>query len=305
VARDRKVVFARINRRRGVQDALSMRSFAEDMQTLAASHRTRHYERGTRERPARTWFAADMRATPGGEFMMGTLGYSERQQHREFDAQTWSWLKGATQEADAASEQTVVPFAVDIRDDQRWVAFAPAPRLQPGGFRRGLELVLRQAVADAKVLGAEWDVDLVTSRASIEQWLEEHPRVFKLQRTVKFSNPGRDLDDDRTEMRALAARRKFEEFAAPPNRTLDTTSDTFVAKLDGTETGDLELVMTARGEHGVREVRFNSRERADEDLVEDFVDLEQGMEVVLAALREYVASKQRSSRDDQAGGGIA
>jgi len=271
-----------------------MRPFREDMEVLANSHRTTYQRARSNNRPEQTWFAADMTITPDGDFLTGTLGYSERQEHREFDDVTWSWVKGATREEDSASEQTVVPFAVDLRDENRWVAFAVSPRLQHSAFRSGFENVLRQAVVDAGLIGAEWDVDLVLSRASVDSWIDRHPRVFTMTRTVKFSNPGRDFDDDRVEMRSMGARRKTEEFAAPPRRILDVHSEEFQAKLVGTETGDLELHLKARAEGGESVARFNSRDRADETYVEDFSVLEQGLEAVLQALREYSATRSGS-----------
>jgi len=298
--RTRKVVFGRINRRRSDQETLAMRTFAEDMRELAASRLTRFRELGSDGRLRRTWFAADMTVDTSGDFMTGTLGYSVFEERRSFDEDAWSWVKAPTEMADAASEETVVPFAVDLRESERWVAFATTARLQAGAFSTGLQRVLNQAVADGGLLPTEWEVDLVVSRSRVEQWLHDHPLVHLLRRTIKFTNPGRDLDDDREEMRALGARRKTEEFKAPPRGVLDTASEEFDRKLDGTETGDLDLVLEARGEQGVRNVRFSSREAADYSTVEDFGhDLMRGMEIVLAALREYVIARSSRRGPDQ------
>jgi hypothetical protein len=93
-------------------------------------------------------------------------------------------------------------------------------------------------------------------------------------------------------MRALHANRKTEEFKAAPRKTLNIDSEEFQRKLEGTDTGDLHVLMEARGIHGVRNVKFNSNDTVDNSQVEDFgTNLQRGVDIVLAALREYVASK--------------
>lgn len=290
----RKIAFARINRRKG-QTPLEMKPFAEDMRLLAASHRTE--ARGPAAGPSvtRTWFAADMVVVPDGDFMTGTVGFSEKQEHREFDRNSWSWLKGPTHRADAGTEQTVVPFAVDLRDANRWVAFATSGRMQAPTCATGLARVLKAAVEAARLLPAEWDVDLVTSRKSVEEWLIDHPDVFELSRTVKHTNPGLDLDRDRSEMRALDAGRKTEQFRARYGQTLDSSSDTFYDKLDGIQDGNLSVVLKARGGSSGAEQTFSSENRPDAAQVEDFgSDLEAGIDVALRAVRYYA-----EGRDDE------
>lgn len=269
-----------------------MRDFSKDMIVLAESRETVHTIRSTGGRPGRRWVAADMTVTPDNNFMTGVLGYSEKQQQVTFDEESFSWMKGQTESSDSASEQTIVPFAIDLRAGQRWVAFSTTNRLQPQSFRTGLEAVLNEAVAALGLIPVDWEVDLVTSTSRIFEWLKQNPRVHKIKRTLKFSNPGRDLDDDRAEMRALAANRKTEEFKAPRGKTLNIDSEEFEEKLEGTETGDLHVVLESRGSHGVRNVKFNSNDTVDESQVEDFgTDLRRGIDIVLAALREYVATK--------------
>lgn len=294
MAANRNVVFGRINRRADGQDSITDRPFREEVMALIDSRRTEFVERMTNGRPMRRWVAADLQLTPSGDFVTGVLGYSEQQQHVSFDDDSYSWIKGAVEDADAASEQTIAPFALDLRDGQRWLAFATTARLQAQGFRRGLESVLNTAVME--VLGempGAWEVDLVTSQSAIFDWLRLNPRVHRLVRTVKFSNPGKDLTDDMAQMRALHANRKTEEFKAPYRGVLDVTSEAFIEKLDGTETGDLDVLMEARGERGVRNVKFNTRTSVDKSTIEEFgTNLQAGMDAVLAALREYVASKR-------------
>lgn len=281
---------------------LDLRPFAEDMRVLAASHRTRYREERTTIRAARTWFGADMALTPDGAFLTGTLGFSEQQEHRSFDSRNWSWIKGETRAEDAGTEQTVVPFAVDLADKSRWVAFATAGRMQAGQCAAGLQHVLREGVAQAGLMPAEWDVDLVTSRASVLDWMREHPHVRLLRRTINFTNPGLDLDGDRSEMRALGAKRKQEEYTAPYNRTLDTGGADFARKLDGIETGDVTVTLEARGEEPGHVARFTSTDKPDQELVIDFGnDLELGVEVVLGVLRDY-SRRRRPGADSGSSG---
>lgn len=286
----RKVVFARINRRRTKQGTFDMRPFAEDIRVLANSRRTTHSERKAGA-PTRHWFAADLHLTPHGDFLLGTLGYSEELEHREFDADAWSWVKGETRWANTGSEQTVVPFAIDLHEHGRWVAFATASRMTSTRCRAGLQHVLREAVSASRLIPADWDVDLVTSRSTVSEWLAKHPRVFNFVRTLKFSNPGLDLDGDREEMRAFGANRKTEEFAARRGGTLVTDGDDFQRKLAGVERGDVEIELSARTDAAGQTAVFKSKDTPDQLEVDDFgVNLEVGMDTVLHALQMYVAS---------------
>jgi hypothetical protein len=287
VAKTRKVVFGRINRR---NSTLDMRPFAQDMLVLAESRLTTFTAAATPDRPARTWYAADMKIVSSGDFMVGVFGFSVNEEKRFFDTEAWSWVKGETESSDAASEDTVVPFAVDLRDHHRWVAFATTGRVQPAGFRLYFGKVLTEAAARAGLLPADWECDPVVSRDTIHDWIHRYPRVKLLRRRIKFTNPGRNLDDDRAEMRALGARRKLEEIAAYPNKDLDTGSEAFEAKLDGVETGDLEVYLESRVSGG-SDAKFDSEKESDELFVDDFgTDLERGMDQVLRTLVGYAQS---------------
>jgi hypothetical protein len=262
------------------------------MVVLADSHKTVHTVRSMGGRPGRRWVAADMTVTPDGDFMTGVLGFSEQQQQVTFDEESFSWMKGEVADNDSANEQTIVPFAVDLRPGQRWLAFATTQRLQPQSFRTGLEMVLNEAVAAMRLIPVDWEVDLVTSTSLIYDWLRENPRVHKLVRTLKFTNPGKDIDDDRQQMHALAANRKTEEFKAARGQALNINSPEFHDKLEGTETGDLHVLMEARGSHGVSNVKFNSNDTVDNVFIDDFgTNLQHGTDIVLAALREYAAGR--------------
>jgi len=232
---------------------------------------------------------------PGGDFMTGTLGYTAPQEYIPFDAENWSWIKGTVAETDAAREDSIAPFAIDLREENRWVSFAPTARIQPSGFASAFQRVLNTAVREAGLIPAEWEVDLVISLEEVYSWIEQHPEVYNLRRTVKFTNPGRDYDDDRREMRALAARRKTEEFAATGNGVLNIGSEEFQAKLNGTDTGDIDLVLRSRDrtKPGGRAV-FTNKQTADHVIVDNFGgDLVAGLEIVLIAVREYASGKQR------------
>ena len=292
-AKTRKVRFARINRRRPPgQETLAMRSFAEDFTALAETHLTQFTQPDPQTGETRSWSAADMSVQPDGDFMTGVLGFSTPDQQKFFDADSWSWVKGETVALDAATRRTVAPFAVDLRDNQRWVGFAPTANLRPTTFASGLEQALNRAVIRTGMIPTEWEVDLVTSRSEIDDWLRAHPLVHFLRRTIKIPNPGRIIDDDRAEMRALAARRKTEEFSAARNSALDINSEEFRQKLDGTQTGDLELQMVAHDAQGGAQSKFNSRNAADEALIDEFgLDLMRGMDLVLAALQVYVRNR--------------
>lgn len=290
----RKVQFARINRRRAQgEETLAARSFRDDMDTLAESHQTSFRERRERKE-TRIWYAADMTIEPGGDFMTGTLGYATPQPHIPFDSENWSWIKGPGAETDAAREDTITPFAIDLRALNRWVSFAPTARIHANSFSNAFQQVLNNAVVAAGLIPTEWDVDLVISPIEVYAWIEQHPLVYNLQRTIKFTNPGRTFDDDREEMRALAARRKREEFTAPGNGVLNTHSNEFRAKLEGVETGDLDLILNSRLETGPGNATFSNKNYADTMSVPNFGgDLVRGTEIVLEALRQYVSEKLR------------
>jgi hypothetical protein len=278
----RQVAFGRLNRRVPDQQSFARRPFAEDMQALAESRQTRA------ELDEREWLAADLTLDVSGDFMTGVLGYAETELRRDFEDRAFSWIKGQTSVAEGASRRTTVPFAVDLREERRWVAFAPSARIQPAAFRRGFAAVLNAAVTRLQLWPSEWEFDLVLQKRTVEEWIAEHDEVFYFRRKVKLTNPGREIDEDRTEMRALAARSKEEIFKASYGRALSLEgSEAFSRKLDGVETGDLEVVLRARGPEGT-EFMFRSEDQPERTFVTEFGDnLEEGVDQVLDALREY------------------
>lgn len=288
MTRQRRVVFARINRR---NNTLDMRPFAEDMRALAASKMTTFTEPATPEKPARAWYAADMRLASGDDFMIGILGYSVIEEKRFFDSESWSWIKGVTENSDAASPDTVVPFAVDLRDHNRWVAHTTTARLQPGGFRPAFSKVLSTAAQNYGLLPADWECDAVVSPETVNGWIEHHPLVRLLRRTVRFSNPGRDLDETRAKMRAMGARRATEEYVAYSPNVLDVQSVAFQEKLEGLQTGDTRVQMESRETQGV-DAAFDSDTKMDDTRIDDYgTDLERGMDLVLRALVVYAGTR--------------
>lgn len=287
----KRVAYARINRRSETTEAFQVRPFSEDMEALAESRETRAEFRGA------TWIAADLSLDASGDFMSGVLGFSDVNVLVDFEDAAFSWLKGATHEHEGASERTMVPFAVDLREHERWVAFGTSPRIQPQGFAAGFEATLNGALDRLGLTPSEWEVDLVLGKARVEEWLIEHPNVVKFTRIVRFQNPGRSLDDDRAEMRALAARTKSETFTVPvtrptkagerkPSHLAVQDNPDFNSKLEGLDTGDLDIHLEAV--EGSTRVTFDSRRMADRSLVEDYgSNLERGMEIMLRAVQEY------------------
>ncbi len=294
----REVVFARVNRRNKREQTLEMRPFAEDMLHLAESRKLVYDDFRSSNSPKR-WFAADLKLTPEENLLSGTFGYLEQQTHRKFDSDSWSWSKGERDQSDTASDESVVPFALDVSDHGRWLAFTTAARMRPNQGRAGFENLLKQAVLDCGLLPLDWEVDLVTSKSSVEQWVTAHPHVFKMFRTLKFSNPGLNLDQDRAEMRELGARMKKETYSAWRGRTLNTKSDDFSRKLDGVERGDVELEMHSRGASGQGKVIFRSEDSPDKVEVEDYgSDLDFGVSLVVSELQRYRSARPRSAKDD-------
>src|SRR2546426_12775473 len=111
MARRRRVVFGRVNRRRTETgtDSLDLRPLRQDMESLAESKQLRATVRGVQ------WVAGDFGTDASGDFMTGTIGFTENELRRDFDEETQSWIKGPSTVAGGASKRTVVPFAMDTR----------------------------------------------------------------------------------------------------------------------------------------------------------------------------------------------
>lgn len=283
----KKITFSRINR--PPQEGFLGRPFSEDMQILADARETRSIIND------REWIAADL--TVQGDFLTGLLGYSEEDHFRRFEPDTWSWLKAERLSAEGASESAIVPFAVDLRSDRRWVANANSQRIQAATFAKGFSIALNAAVRALNLWPSDWDVDLITSAVTVEEWVRKHPDVRSFRRVVKHPNPGRKLSNDLKEMRELAARRKTEQFTAGYDRTLRFLDEDgglireVQDKLEGLDEGYLDVYIEARGPG--HSVRFSSRQRSDSVYVDEYgTDWEWGMQLVLDALRTYSQNRE-------------
>jgi hypothetical protein len=284
VSKRKRVAFARINRRSEDDSLFEARPFQEDMRALAESRETRAHFRGNE------WIAADLEILPNEDYMIGILGFSDEETFRDLDPAAFSWLKGPTTIiAGASAERTMVPFAVDLHENGRWVAFGTSLRIQPAGFAAGFRACLNAAVGSLGLTPSEWDVDLVLGKARVEEWLEAHPNVTKFTRVIRLHNPSVRLDQDRERMRALAARRLTETYSVAPARKHHLKireNPEFDNLLDGLDTGDLDIQLEARA--GSYRVTFSSRAMADRRWVDDYGEnLEYGMEVMLVAVQEY------------------
>ncbi len=264
-----------------------MRPFGEDIRRLVESHETRALLHGF------LWVAADLRVLPNEDFMTGILGFAAEETFHDFEPDVFSWLKGPTQTIEGASrERTLVPFAVDLRENERWVAFGTTQRIQPTNFAAGFEATVNAAVASLGLLPSEWEVDLIIGKERVEEWLQVNPDVFKFTRTVRFHNPSLQLDADRKEMKALAAEVKSSTYTTRKRKSHLRIQDNeeFQRQLEGVDTGDLDVYFEAR--KGSGRVSFSSRGRADRRYVDDYgSDLERGMELMLEAVQEYAMER--------------
>ena len=241
------------------------------------------------------WIAADLEIDPTDSYLTGTLGFSSKEVVRRFNDDKFSWLKSEAIETVGAKPTTVVPFAVDIRDDRRYVAFATTGRIPATRFAFGFERALRAATERLQMVGAEWDVDLMPDVSTVRQWIATHPNIIKITRGMRRHNPVDHINDDRAEMRAYGARRKDEVLYAALNSTLKVNdNDWFEAKLQSMFVGDVDLRLEAR--EGETVVRYSSKKKVDSVHVDDYrQDLELGIALVLAALRLYEGSSGRGS----------
>lgn len=189
-----------------------MRPLAEDMSALAVSGLTVADLKRVRYR------AADLQIDPSGTFLTGLIGFSERETLFQFEDEAFSWLKGEVQEVEGATSATVVPFAIDLREHRRWVAYVVSQRIRSNVFRQALAATLNRAVKDLGLLPSEWEVDPVLSTGTVEDWVERHGRITKFTRRTRLTNALRDVDEARRKMRMLAATKQEETFTAPAAR---------------------------------------------------------------------------------------
>lgn len=65
---------------------------------------------------------------------------------------------------------------MDLREENRWLAFATTARLQPQTFRAGFQAVLNEAVAKTGLIPVDWEVDLVTSTSRVFSGCAKTPK---------------------------------------------------------------------------------------------------------------------------------
>ena len=284
----RRVVFGRVNRR--YQSSIDQTRFDDEMRMLAALGRFEAVEGDKR------WIVGDIEVDESTSFLSGVIGFTDPETRLHFDEIANSWIKALSEEVEGASSKAVVPFAIDLRPDRRWTASVTSPRVHAETFCRGIELALNAARSE-RGFSTDWEIDLVASPATVEEWIKHHPVIRLIRRTVKLPNPGRDLSDDIREMRNLGAERKTEEYSARRNQNLRAVddegraSDAIMDMISGIDTGQVEVYLEARGPRGL--VKFRWTSNVDETYVADFADDWQlGIEFVRDALREY--SKQRA-----------
>ena len=303
MAEDRKVSFARINRRDdrpGQQGQLDPRSFTTDM--VAMAHSRDIVAKRPHPQGERTWIAADIEVTGDEEFIFGLIGFQTVETQYPFEPESHSWTKERRGGPAVGSDRTLVPFAVDIRPDRRWVAFTTTQKVTRSAFANAFQEALNQAVAALHLFPTVWEVDLVTSPTTIERWLAEHPDVVVIKRIVKLPNPVRDLSGMYAEMRDLNAHRTTQEHAAAPGEVLDVHGPSTLSQLtEGVQQGNVALTITSRGEGRARP-RFSTSVGSDTAFIEDFGDdLETGKERVLRALTHYssmVAGEDADQADE-------
>ena len=279
----RRVVFGRVNRRN--QGSLDRLSFGQEMNLLAELGRFEAQD------GAKQWIVGDIQIDNSGAFLSGIIGFTDPETRLHFDESTDSWIKALSEKVAGASSKSVVPFAIDLRPERRWTANATSSRVHADTFRRGIELALN-AARSTRGFPTDWEVDLVTSPATFDEWIESHRDIREIKRTIRPPNPGRDLTKDLEDMDALAARRKQEVYTAGYNQNLKVfddeghTTEAIKNLAFGTDTGQVTIEIEARVQGGTR--KFKSKMSADDVYVEDFGnDWQLGIEFVLDALREY------------------
>lgn len=277
-----RVTFGRINRRPIDDEPFDVRPFPEDMRLLADSHETHARFTGLE------WVAADLRIDASEDFLAGVLGFMEEEQLTTFDADSFSWIKGERREELGATKRTMVPFAVDLREERRWVGFGTTSRIRASTFRQAFAVILNAAVARLGLFPSEWDVDLIASAESVREWIREHPDVAAMTRVVKYPNPARDFDRERQEMRELAARSKTERFVPQRSGRLNLEdSELFDQFLEEAELGYVEIRLTSREGHQ-QKAHFSTAKDADHTVVDSYGDdLALGMERVQDAVRRF------------------
>jgi hypothetical protein len=274
---------------------LQPRPFSEDLHRLADSALTVATIRDT------TYIAADLTFDASGMFMTGLLGFTEQEVLRQFETRAFSWIKGDVRDIFGATTRTVVPFAIDTRENRRWGAYAVSSRIRSLVFRRALAATLNEAVAALRLLPSEWEVDPVSNVSTVVDWVDDHPDIVRFSRRIQLTNPLVDVDEARRRMRALGAREDEETYRAWRNETLTVDNDTFRELIADMETGDIEVILVARtGASG--HTTYKSSGHVERTQVPNFgSDLPAGVEAVLDVLRAFSEQRGDVVHGDQGG----
>ena len=278
---------ARINRRDEDLSLSDHSDFKADLLAIVRAQELRTEQPVPGRAEPYRWVAKDLTVDATETFLSGTIGFTTTE--RIYDDEPESWAKAGRELPDAGSDRSIVPFAVDLRDDRRWIGFGTSQKIRQATFCTHFEDALNRAVDTLDLLALRWEVDLVSSMEDLDEWLREHPLIKKVTRILKMPNPQRDLSEERAAMRALRATRKREEWTTSDRgQHLRVSSQEFRTLLDGIEEGYVEIIL-AEGSRG--EV-YNSKRRAEVVQVPDWADdLIQGMAAVQDAVANYSARR--------------
>src|SRR5262249_22153281 len=158
----------------------------------------------------------------------------------------------------------ITPFALDTRDERRWIGFVSKRRVRPRTFETAFSALLQAAVSELGLMPAEWEVDLIPRAETLREWIEEHPDVAELERVVRSPNPSRRFDDDRQAMRDLGAVEKDERYKPPRNQRLDLESEIFQEFEEDATEGYVDLTVHSRSGRGTRVKFSTTQEKAIE-----------------------------------------
>lgn len=290
-----KVAFGRLNRRASEagQDTLQMRSLKEDFGQLLDLRETRGAFQG------REWVAADLEYDASGDFAMGVLGFVEEELFRQLDESAFSWRKGETLEAVGATQHTMAPFAVDLREDRRWIGFVVRRDIRHRMFANSLSVVLTDSAARAGQIPLEWEIDLVATEESVAAWLDRNPEIKRMTRIIKFPNPAIDFDEERKDMQKLAARTR--QIVDTPYRgrylSIPAAGGERNQYLEGVSEGYLEIRFDADSVAG--RIQFSTATHGERFTIDTYGDdLELGMRYVLDAVREFSLRRGRGPGED-------
>jgi hypothetical protein len=279
------VIIGRINRRPDTLGA-DLASFHDEMEALVT--------RESWEAPAvaRNWLASDLKWDPSKTFVTGLVGYQDSEVYFTPDQKDRSWSKAKQDTTKGGTSKTVVPFAIDAREDHQWIAFAQAAKVRSKTFRQAMTALLTQAAINANLMPAVWDVDPVVEPETVLDWIRENPDVATLTRIVKFPNARPEkYDIDREVMRELNTPKLTEIYKPPEGERVHTDSAAFSEMLNELERGYIEMKLVSG--RGTEVVRFNSASRKHDEVIEAYGrDFDRGISLVLSKLVSWVSKRQ-------------